>query len=366
MATIEHLQIDHFRIPVAEPMQASSTGMITGFEMITARITDSDGATGMGYTVLQDGQGSGVAVTADRPFRQVLMGQDPDLIEALWHKMYRGHHYVGRGGPVTFALAAIDVALWDLKARRLGQPLWKLLGGFDPNVRCYAGNIDLNYDLDKLLASASANVEAGFRSVKMRLGRPTLSEDIARVAAMRDHLPAEIELMADANEAWRVDQAGRAMAQLREFDLIWLEEPIVPDNFAGYAHLRQLGGVPIAAGENLHTLAEFAQLISAGGADFIEPDLTTLGGITPWMKVAHLAQANGLPVTSHGSHDLHIQVMAAVPNATYLEWFAFDLSPYMETPLQVQNGYARAPDRAGHGVVFDWDRLSELRIGPRD
>jgi len=364
MPTIETLTIDHFRIPVDPPMQAAAAGVISAFELVTARITDSEGATGVGFTVMQDGQGSGAAITAERPFRKFLMGQDADRIEWLWQRMYRGHHYAGRGGPVSFALAAVDVALWDLKARRLDQPLWKLLGGHDQSVRCYAGNIDLNYDLDRLLKSATSDVETGFRSVKMRLGRPTLAEDMDRVAAMRAHLPAEIELMADANEAWRVDQAARAMAMLQEHDLVWLEEPIVPDNLEGYSYLRGLGRVPIAAGENMHTLSEFTQLIMAKGADFIEPDLTTLGGITPWMKVAHLAEAHGLPVTSHGSHDLHVHVMAAVSNATYLEWFAFDLSPYMADPLRVKDGFAQAPDRAGHGITLDWDKLAQHRIGP--
>ena len=156
-----------------------------------------------------------------------------------------------------------------------------------------------------------ASVEQGFRSVKMRLGRPTVAEDIARVDAMRNHLPDDIEMMVDANEAWRVDQTARAMTLLEPFDLVWLEEPIAPDNTAGYAHLRALGKVPLAVGENHHTLAEFATLIGAGGVDFPEPDLTTCGGITPFMKIAHLAEAHGLPVTSHGVHDLHIHLLAA-------------------------------------------------------
>ena len=119
--------------------------------------------------------------------------------------------------------------------------------------------------------------------------------------------------MADANEAWRVDETMRAMAMLKPFDLVWLEEPIAPDNIEGYAHLRAAGQVPIAAGENLHTLAEFTTLIAAGGVDFPEPDLTTCGGITPFMKIARLAEAHGLPVISHGAHDLHIHLLRDLP-----------------------------------------------------
>jgi len=236
------------------------------------------------------------------------------------------------------------------------------LGGYSPEVRAYAGNIDLNFPVDELLAGASKSLDAGFKSIKMRLGKPTLGEDLVRVAAMREHLGSDIELMADANEAWRTDQATMALRALSEFNLVWVEEPIRPDDYAGYAHLRSLGHVPIAAGENLHTLVEFTSLISAGGVDFPEPDLTTCGGITIFMKVAHLAEAHGLPVTSHGAHDIHIHLLAAAPNAAYLEVHGFGLDKYTAHSLEIRNGMAIAPDRPGHGIEFDWDALERFKI----
>ncbi len=212
--------------------------------------------------------GVAVAAIVTNVFEPLLDGQDPDRIEWLWRRCWKTQHYAGRGAPLSFSLAAVDVALWDLKGRSLETPLWKLLGGFDPNVKCYAGNIDLNFPVPKLLEGAQKSIDAGHTSVKMRLGRPTISEDISRVEAMRDHIGDDIELMADANEAWRVDQAARAMRELANFDMVWLEEPITPDDFAGYAHLKNLGLVPLASGENLHSLPEFTQLIAAGGVDF--------------------------------------------------------------------------------------------------
>ncbi|MEM7255128.1 MAG: mandelate racemase/muconate lactonizing enzyme family protein, partial [Pseudomonadota bacterium] len=274
-----------YRVPLAVPVQAASTGEMRAFDMIMVRIRDDDGVEGCGYTVLLAGQGRSIATLIDDAFVPQLMGEDPRRIEWLWRKLWRSHHYSGRGGPVSFALAAVDTALWDLRGIRLDEPLWRLLGGHDPRVRAYAGNIDLNFPVSQLLEGASRSVENGFRSVKMRLGKPTLAEDVARVQAMREHLHADIELMADANEAWRIDQASRAFRALADFGLVWIEEPIRPDDYVGYAHLRSMAAVPIAAGENLHTLAEFASLISAGGVDFPEPDLTTCGGITVWMKV---------------------------------------------------------------------------------
>jgi len=361
--SIDRIDVDTFRIPLPVPVEAAASGLMRGFDMVMVRITDSDGATGTGYTVMHEGQGPAIAAIVDNVFAGLLQDQDPGLIERHWQAMWHRHHYAGRGGPVSFAIAAVDTALWDLRGRTLQQPLWRLLGGHDPRVPAYAGNIDLNFPLDELLEGASRSREAGFRSIKMRLGRPTLAEDLSRVAAMREHLGDEIELMADANEAWRVDQALRAAQALREFDLVWLEEPIRPDDFAGYAHLRAHGGVPIAAGENLHTIAEFAGLIAAGGVDFPEPDLTTCGGITPFMKVARLAEAFNLPVISHGAHDLHVHLLAACANAAYPEVHAFGLERFMAEPMVLQDGVAIAPERPGHGIDFDLDALAVHRVG---
>ena len=359
---IDRIETTLYQVPLSTPIQAASTSVMRAFDMILVRVVDSDGATGVGYTVLHAGQGGAIATMVEKSFVPLVSGDDPRCIEAIWKKVWRTHHYVGRGGVVSFALAALDTALWDLRGRTLNEPLWRLLGGHQANVRAYAGNIDLNFPIEQLLDGATRSREAEFESIKMRLGKPTLSEDVSRVAAMRKHLGDDIELMADANEAWRTDQAVRAFRALAEFNLVWIEEPIRPDDYTGYAHLRSQGLVPIAAGENLHTVAEFASLITAGGVDFPEPDLTTCGGITPWMKVAHLADAHGLPVTSHGVHELHVHLLAAVPNAAYLEFHGFGLDDYMADKLVVKGGRATAPNRPGHGIDFDFDRLAAHRV----
>jgi L-alanine-DL-glutamate epimerase-like enolase superfamily enzyme len=360
---IERIETDLYRVPLSTPVEAASHGVMRAFDMVAVRLTGPDGVTGCGYTVLHAGHGDAVVPIIDNVFSTIVLSEDPRRTEYLWARMWREHHYSGRGGLVSFAIAAVDVALWDLRARRVGEPLWRLLGGHSKSVRAYAGNIDLNFPLDKLLAGVQRSLDAGFRSVKMRLGKPELREDVARVAAVRELIGPDIELMTDANEAWRTDQAMRAFRALREFDLIWIEEPIRPDDYAGYAHLRAHGGVAIAAGENLHAVAEFASLIGARGVDFPEPDLTTCGGITPWIKIAHLAQANGLPVTSHGAHEVHVHLLAAVPNAAYLEVHGFGLEQFIAQPLQLRDGMAIAPDRPGHGIEFDWDALGAYRVG---
>jgi L-alanine-DL-glutamate epimerase-like enolase superfamily enzyme len=359
---IERIETTLYRIPLATPVEAASHGVMREFDMVAVHLTDSAGGRGCGYTVLNAGHGDAVIPIVDNVFSKTLLADDPRCIERMWARMWRSHHYSGRGGLVSFAIAAVDVALWDLRSRNLGEPLWRLLGGHSQAVAAYAGNIDLNFPLQKLLDGVQRSLDAGYRSIKMRLGKPTLQEDIARVTAVRELIGPDIELMTDANEAWRTDQALRAFHALRPFDLIWIEEPIRPDDYAGYAHLRAHGGIAVAAGENLHTLAEFSALITARGVDFPEPDLTTCGGITPWMKIAHLAAAHGLPVTSHGAHELHVHLLAAVPNAAYLEVHGFGLEQFIAQPLQMKDGLAIAPDRPGHGIEFDWNELDRYRV----
>jgi L-alanine-DL-glutamate epimerase-like enolase superfamily enzyme len=270
-------------------------------------------------------------------------------------------HYGGRGGAVALAISAVDIALWDLKARRAGLPLWRLLGGFDPAVPCYAGGIDLDFPLEALLRQTDDNLARGFRAIKMKVGRPHLSQDVERVRAMRAHLGADFALMADANMRWSVDQAIRAARALADTGLVWLEEPTIPDDIDGHVRILRDGGLPIATGENLHSLYEFKQMIAAGGVSFPEPDVTNCGGVTVFMKVAHLAEAYNLPVTSHGVHDLTVHLLAAAPNRSYLEVHGFGLDRYIEAPIAIVGGNAIAPDRPGHGVAFDWAALERCR-----
>jgi L-alanine-DL-glutamate epimerase-like enolase superfamily enzyme len=341
----------------------STHGTMTHFELVTVRLRDLDGVEGVGYTYTTGAGGAAVHALIDQGLRPVLIGADADQIEALWNKMWWRLHYGGRGGSVSLAVSAADIALHDLLARRLGVPLWRLLGGFDPLVPCYAGGIDLEFTLDALLKQTDGNLDRGFRAIKMKVGRDRLSEDAERVKAMRAHLGADFPLMVDANMRWTVDESIRAARAFRDSNLIWLEEPTIPDDVAGHTRIVREGGVPIATGENLHTLHEFTQMIAAGAVTFPEPDVTNCGGITVFMKVAHLAEAYNLPVTSHGAHDLTVHLLAALPNRSYLEVHGFGLDRYIERPIVIQDGVARAPDTPGHGVAFDWKALEKVRAG---
>ena len=254
MARIGSLKTGLYRIPLSVTLSDSTHGEIKAFELITLRVQDSDGAEGVGYSYTVGRNGGAVANILKRDVVELIEDREADDTEAIWQHVWWGLHYGGRGGPTVLALSALDIALWDLKARRAGLPLWRLLGGFDHRVPCYAGGIDLDLSIEALLTQTDDNLRKGFRAIKMKVGRPDLASDVARVRAMREHLGEGFPLMADANMKWTVEEAVRAARALQLFDLTWLEEPIIPDDIAGHARILAAGGVPIAAGENLHTL----------------------------------------------------------------------------------------------------------------
>jgi len=361
MAKLISIEPGFHRVPLPVVLSDSTHGEIRAFELNTVRLRDADGAEGVGYTFTVGRNGAAVDAVLSRELTELMRGEEADAIEWLWQKAWWALHYGGRGGPTVLAQSAFDMALWDLKARRAGLPLWRLLGGYDPRVPCYAGGIDLDLPLDALLRQTDDNLAKGFRAIKMKVGRKNLFEDVERVAAMRKHLGQGFPLMVDANMKWGVDEAIRAARALQPFDLTWLEEPTIPDDPAGHARIVREGGLPIAAGENLRTLWEFKLYVAGGGVTYPEPDVTNCGGITPFMKIAHLAEAFNLPVTSHGAHDVTVHLLAACPNRSYLEAHGFGLDRYIAEPLRIEEGVAIAPERPGHGVEFDWKGLEKIK-----
>ena len=361
MPNIVSLETGHYRVPLPSVLTDSMHGVMRDFEIVTVRLRDREGTEGTGYTFTVGRNGGAIHDIIAREITEILIGQEADRIEWLSHRLWWDLHYGGRGGPTVLAMSAVDIALWDLKAKRAGLPLWNLLGGHDRRVPCYAGGIDLELSADELLRQTDGNLAKGFRAIKMKVGRKKLSEDVAKLAAMRDHLGAEFPLMVDANMKWTADEAIRAARAFAPYDPLWLEEPIAPDDVAGHARVRREGVIPVAAGENLRTIWEFRHLIASGGVSFPEPDVTNCGGITAFIKIAHLAESFNLPVTSHGAHDITVHLLAAVPNRSYLEAHGFGLDRYIADPLRIEDGMAVAPDRPGHGVSFDWAGLEAIR-----
>ena len=350
-----------YRISLEQPLTDVGHGRHDHYDLVTVELGTEGGHTGLGYTYTVHAGGAAILALIEHDLAPLLLGADTRRIEALWRDMWQRTLYVGRGGIAAFAIAAVDIALWDLRGRALGEPLWRLLGGAADRVPAYVGGIDLLLPLDQLLEQTRAALGDGFGAIKMKVGRDLLAEDVERVAAMRELLGPAAALMVDANMRWTVAQAIAAARALAPFGVYWLEEPVAPDDYAGHRRVATEGSVPVAAGESLRSVGEFAHLIAAGGVAFPEPDVSNVGGISAWMRVARLAEAHHLPVTSHGVHELHVHLLAAVPNASYLEVHGFATERFVRQPPRFDAGSCIPPDRPGHGVELDREALEPFR-----
>ncbi len=359
---ITDIETRHYLLPLTHPMTDASHGVMKHFEVVLVQLQTDTGHIGQGYTYTIGAGGAAIRSLVGEALEPILLGADANDIERIWERMWWRLHYIGRGGLVSFAMSAVDIALWDLKGKRENLPLWKLLGGCSGEARAYAGGIDLQLGPDELVEQTRRNLSKGFRAIKIKVGRDRLSEDVERVKAVRECIGPDMPLMVDANMRYSVESAIKAARKFRDYDIYWFEEPTIPEDYKGMARIASEGGLPIAAGENLHTIYEFRHTIEDGKIAFPEPDVSNIGGITNWMRVAKLAYAHNLPATSHGVHELHLHLLAAIPNPSFLEVHSFGLERFIKNPPALNDGIMRASDAPGHGVQFDWAALQAHEI----
>jgi L-alanine-DL-glutamate epimerase-like enolase superfamily enzyme len=348
-------------VPLARPIRTAIHD-IRSVGVLLLSIDAGDGLLGEGYLFAPGTRQLRVFEEMALSFAPILVGADPEMSEGLWRQLWNAINFYGHKGVSVFALSAVDMALWDLRGKALGRPLHRLIGGCRSLVPTYAsGGLWLGASIDELIAEAKSFVASGFRAMKMRLGKPRIEEDLERVAVVRRAIGPSIALMADANQGFTVDHAIRLGRRLEEFNLAWFEEPVAAYDLDGSARVAAALDTPVASGETEYARYGFRDMLKAGAADVLMPDLGRVGGVSEFIKVAHMADALDVSVSSHIYTEQSVSLVAALGNATYLEHMPWFGSLFRER-LELRDGMVVVPERPGFGFTFDWEAIERYRL----
>ena len=326
------------------------------------RITCADGAQGIGYSYTIGTGGSSVIALLRDHLAPRLIGRDAAQIERLWKELFFHTHATAVGAITSLALAAVDTALWDLKCRRANQPLWQCAGGAQPRVPVYTTEGGwLHHPRGQLVDEAQAALAGGFRGAKIKVGRPTIAEDVDRLGAVRDAVGDAFEIMVDANQAFTVSEARRRAHAFAPLGLAWLEEPLPAEDVSGHVELAAMAPMPIAVGESLYHPSHFREYLERRGCSIVQADCARIGGITPWLKVAHLAEAFNLAVCPHFLMELHVSLTAAVPNGAWVEYIP-QLDAITTSRMAIDDGYAVPPSSPGLGIDWNFAAIEDAAV----
>ncbi len=332
-------------------------------ETIFVSIATDDGYEGLGYSYTIGAGGRAVLAMVRHDLLPHLVGEDARHVERIWNKLFWITHGTAVGAVTSLALATIDTALWDIRCRRSGQPLWIEAGGHRDRVPLYDTEGGwLQLAVDELVTGARASVDAGWPGVKIKVGKPDAYEDVERLRAVRDAIGPRTHLMVDANQSFTAAEARRRAALFADLDLFWFEEPLPAEDMSGHRQLAASTSIPIAVGESLYSLSHFREYLAAGACGVVQVDVARIGGITPWLKTAHLAEAFNVRVAPHFLMELHVSLAAAIPNALYVEHIP-QLRALTHTGIEIVDGHAVAPSAAGLGIDWNRDAIDDLRVG---
>jgi L-alanine-DL-glutamate epimerase-like enolase superfamily enzyme len=330
-------------------------------ETIFVEIGSDDGGSGTGYSYTIGTGGTAVLALLRDYLLPRLSGQDPRRVEAIWRDLFAATRATTVGAITSLALAAVDTALWDWRCRAAGQPLWVLAGGAKDRIPLYDTEGGwLHLSTHELVVGAKASQAAGWPGVKMKVGRSP-AQDVERVAAVRAAVGPDFDLMLDANQSLTAAEAIRRARLLEPYDPSWFEEPLPADDVAGHEAVAAATSIPIAVGESMYSAGQFHEYLRRRAAGVVQVDVARIGGITPWLKVAHLAETANVVVCPHFLMELHVSLCCAVPNSRYLEHIP-QLRAITRGEIEVAAGQALAPGAPGLGIEWDRDAIDNRRV----
>jgi len=359
MAKIERIEIQMVdlkpRVKRVDAIQA-----FVSQETPIVRIFDTDGAVGTGYSYTIGSGGPSIVELIDRTLAPALIGRDPAQVERLWKDLLFLTHATSVGAITSLALAAIDTALWDLRCLKARLPLHVMAGGAQDKVRLYTTEGGwLHLDKSALVDDALRAKEAGFSGAKLKIGRP-IHEDVDRLRTVRTAVGEGFEIFTDANQAFNVDEAIRRARHYEPLDIGWMEEPLTADDLNGHIRLCQSTSIPIAIGESLYSPLHFREYLQRNACSIVQVDVARIGGITPWLKTAHLAETFNIAVCPHFLMELHVALTCAVPNARWLEYIP-QLDTLTTQGMTMRDGYAVPSNEPGLGIAWNLKQIERLR-----
>jgi L-alanine-DL-glutamate epimerase-like enolase superfamily enzyme len=359
---IKSIDVRVLQVPLDQPYTAAGRAVGANWHVL-AEITTEDGVTGFGYIVALNQMFIGTVAAATRELAPLLIGMSVAEPEAAWRKLSRAGDWVGPGGLLHFAIAPLDIALWDAFGKTLNQPVSRLLGGARDRLPVYASDgFWYSLSLDDLAASARRAYDAGFRAVKLRVGNETHPDgEVARVRAVREAVGPSVAIMVDATETWSVNRAIQTGKALQDAGVVWLEDPVSHTDISGMARVAAALDVLVATGEHLYHIADFSRLLEARGTGIALIDLGRVGGVTPWRHVASLAHGFGVPVGGHVLPEIHVHLLTAVPNAQIVEYVPRSAALLQAMPA-IADGALIVPPGGGFGLTLDHDAVRRFSV----